>query len=337
MTTRLLLSISLLALGACRRSTTESAIASAPTLPVRVAPVVAEAVPVMVEAPATVRPADRATLAAKLTGAVATFPHGLGSAVAAGEILLTLNAPENQARLQQAQAQLAEAERNAARQKTLVSSGVNPADALRDAEDRLRFAQAAVAEAEALLANATVRAPFAGVVTETHVRVGDLATPGAPLLVLESTQRLRAEGNVPEKAATGLKPGGHIAILLEDAASPVTGTLDEISSSADAVSRSVLAKVALPPNTGRSGQFARLQVVQGTSEALLVPMEAVTRFGQMERVYVVTDGRAVLRLVKTGRTVAGNVEILSGLNAREQVVLAPPAALRDGQPVTAQP
>ena len=99
----------------------------------------------------------------------------------------------------------------------------------------------------------------------------------------------------------------------------------------------MLVKVALPAGSVRSGQFARLQVAAGRTETLLVPAAALTRFGQMERVFVVENGRAVLRLVKTGRITGDRLEILSGLNAGEQIVLAPPAALRDGQAVTLQP
>ena len=117
----------------------------------------------------------------------------------------------------------------------------------------------------------------------------------------------------------------------------MAGTIEEISAAADAISRSVLVKIALPAGAARSGQFARLQVAAGTSDALLVPVNAVTHFGQMERIFVVEQDRAVLRLVKTGRTTGDRVEILSGLNPGEQIILAPPAALRDGQPITTQP
>ena len=334
---RTVLAALVLLLAACGRSSPPSSAGRGPVLPVRTAPVTADSLPVVLEVPATVRPAERASLAAKLAGPVASFPLGLGAAVNTGDVLLTLNVPETEARVHQAQAQLAEAERNAARQRTLVGSGVNPADALRDAEDRLRFASAAVNEAEALLANATVRAPFAGVITEKHVLPGDLATPGRPLLELESTQRLRAEGVVPEQAALSLKIGRPVGVVLDENTPPVTGDLEEISAAADAVSRSILVKIALPPGTARSGQFARLRIVRGETTALLAPITAITRFGQMERVFVVEAGHAVLRLVKTGRTTGDRIEILSGLSAGETVVLAPPAALRDGQPVAFQP
>ena len=338
MSWRLLLPLAaLLTVTACRRADPGLAPSAGPVLPVATAVVTVERLPVLLETPATVRPAERATIAAKVTGTITTFPLGLGRAVAAGDVLLTVNSPETEARVRQARAQLAEAERNADRARTLVDKGVNAPDSVRDAVDRFSYAQAAAAEAEAMLAYATVRAPFAGVITTKHVLPGDLATLGLPLLVLESTQHLRAEGSIPEKAAAGLRSGDELTVLLEDDAAAVTGQLEEISAAADAVSHSVLAKVSLPPGRARSGQFARLKVKSGTSETITVPASAVARFGQIERIFVIEQGRAVLRLVKTGRTLQGRIEILAGLNAGEQIVLSPPSALRDGQAVALTP
>jgi RND family efflux transporter MFP subunit len=339
MSPRLALLTAVVAVAATGCSRSGETTAARPPTPLAVQTVVAatENRPVLVDAPATIRPADRATVAAKLTGTVATLPVALGQAVAAGETLVTLHTPEVAARLRQAQAQLAEAARNTDRVRVLVEKGVNAPETLRDAEDRQRFAEAAVAEAEAQVAFATLRAPFAGVVTEKHVLPGDLATPGQPLLVVESTQRLRAEGFIPEQAGAALKRGDALAVVLRDDEAPVTGTIDEISAAADIASRSVLVKVALPAGAARSGQFARLLVPHGRSETLWVPREALTRFGQMERVFVVEEQRASLRLVKTGRAQDDRLEILSGLTAGERVVVSPPAGLRDGQPVAFAP
>ena len=146
-----------------------------------------------------------------------------------------------------------------------------------------------------------------------------------------------AEGNIPEQAAAGLHLGSSLDVRLEGVEPATPGHIEEMSAAADAVSRSILVKVALPAGQGRSGQFARLMVQAGQTEALLVPAAAVSRFGQMERVFVVQEGRAVLRLVKTGRAEADRIEILAGLQAGETVVVAPPAALRDGQSVTLLP
>ena len=337
MSARFFFLVAALALSGCRWHDKPAAQADGDAVPVHAVVATLEQLPVRQEIPATVRPAERAVIAAKLTGTVSSFPMGLGQAVAAGNVLLTLDAPEAEARLRQAQAQLAEATRTAERERVLVAKGVNAPDNQRVAEDRLHYAQAGAAEAEALLANATVRAPFAGVVTEKNVLPGDLATPSLPLLVLESTQHLRAEGTIPERAAVGLRPGDTINVVLEDGADSVAGRLEEISAAADSVSRSVLVKVGLPEGTARSGQFARLQVGNTLADALLVPVTSVTNFGQMERIFVVEQGRAVLRLVKTGRIFRDRIEVLAGLNPGEQVVLAPGPVVRDAQRVTLQP
>lgn len=326
-----------LLISGCRRSESATNPPAGPAVPVKTSLVTAERLPLFIEVPATIRPAARAVIAARLTGTISTLPWGLGQSVKSGEILLTLSTPEIEARVRQSQAQAAEATRTTERERTLVAKGVSPPDSLRDAEDRLRFAQAALTEAEAMLAYATVRAPFDGVVTEKHVLSGDLATPGLPLLVVESTQHLRAEGNIPETLAAGLHLGDALSVIVDEPAATVAGTIEELSTASDAVSRSLLAKVALPSGTVRSGQYVRLQVPSGTASSLLVPVGAVSRFGQMERVFLVEQGRAVLRLVKTGRVSGERIEILSGVNAGEHVVLTPPAALRDGAPVTTQP
>lgn len=325
------------ALSACSRSTSAPDSAAGPALPVKTGIVSIEPKTLMVEAPATIRPAQRASIAARLTGTIATLPLGLGQSVAAGDILLTLHAPDVAARARQAQAQLAEAQRTARREQTLVAQGASAPDAQRDAEDRLHYAEAALTEAEAQLAFATVRAPFAGVITEKFVLPGDLATPGLPLLALESTQNLRAEGTIPESAAAKLQIGSEVPVLVDDSPRPVPGRIEELSAAADAMSRSVLIKVTLPAGSARSGQFARLQVAIGHTAALYVPSSAVTLHGQIERVFVVENGRAVLRLVKTGRADGERIEILSGLNPGETLILTPPPALRDGQAVQPAP
>jgi hypothetical protein len=87
----------------------------------------------------------------------------------------------------------------------------------------------------------------------------------------------------------------------------------------------------------RAGQFGRVSVPVAESKVLQVPAGALMKRGQMELVFVVHDSRAALRLVKSGKVMNGGVEILSGLEEREQVVISDAAKLSDGQSVTIQP
>lgn len=326
--------IGLLGLVACNRSSTSTPRSEAPALAVETRRVASEALPVYLEAPATLRPAQRAVVAAQLTGTIVEIAS-LGQAVAAGEPLVRLASPETDARLQQARAQLAEAERVVSRERGLVERRVNPPESLLAAEDALRIAQAATASAEALLSHVLIVAPFKGVIARQHALAGDLATPGATLLVFESIENLRAEGALPESVASQLKPGASLLVRLDDDAPPLSGRIDELAPSADPATHTVFAKVALNASAGaRSGQFARFLVPLATTPAVFVPASSITRFGQMERVFVVVENRAQLRLVKTGRLIGDRLEILSGLNPGESIVATPPPALRDGQLVS---
>jgi len=133
--------------------------------------------------------------------------------------------------------------------------------------------------------------------------------------------------------------GAALTVELPAAGRTFTGALAELSSAADAQAHSVLAKISVPAGTVvRSGEFARVQVPGAAVATLLVPATALSLFGQMERVFVIgTDQRAVLRLVKSGASHGDRVEILSGLDAGERVVVTPPASLREGQPLDVLP
>jgi len=307
--------------------------AALPPAKVRVAVARAENLPTATEIIGTVRPLQRAQLAAKVMGTIDELPATLGQRVAAGDLLVKISALEITARVAQAQSQLNSARRDLERERALLTKGASTADMVRGLEDRLAGAQAMVREAEIMLGYATLRAPFAGVVARKFAQAGDLASPGLPLLELEGTDAFQVEAAVPDSLAAKLSPGAALTVEVPAAGLTFTAPLAELSSAADAGARSVLARLTVPAGTAvRSGQFVRVLVPGAPSRALLVPAAALSPLGQMERIFIAgPNNRAVLRLVKSGATHAGRVEILSGLDDGERVVLAPPAGLREGQ------
>ena len=158
-----------------------------PAVEVRTARVQLEVWPVEFPTHGTVRAVQRAAIAAKVAGSIATLSLAIGQAVQAGDVLLTISAVELIARVAQVKAQLAQTERELARERTLESAGAGTLDTVKTLADRLAHGQAALREAETLRDYATVRAPFAGVVTKKFVEVGDFAAPGVPLLQLDET------------------------------------------------------------------------------------------------------------------------------------------------------
>jgi RND family efflux transporter MFP subunit len=326
--------------GCAKHPASESAAAAAlPPAKVRLATVRAETVAPLTEVTGTVRPVQRAQLAAKVMGAIEEFPVALGQRVRAGDLLVKISAGEINARLAQAQSQLNAARRDLDRERDLLAKGASTADLVRGLEDRFAGAQAMVREAEVMLGYATIRAPFAGVVARKLAHAGDLAAPGLPLLELEGTADFQVEAAVPDSLAAKLAPGAAFAVEIPATGTAFTGALAELSSAADAQARSVLAKIAVPAAvTVRSGEFARVLVPGAPERALLAPAAAVSTFGQMERVFVAgADNRAVLRLVKTGAGRGDRVEILAGLDDGERLVVSPPAGLREGQPLEVTP
>jgi RND family efflux transporter MFP subunit len=327
-----LLCLLLAGLTACRRDDPRPAVTPGPAVAVTTARV--ESVPLTRREPVagTVRPADRATLSARVAGAVTSPVPALGTTVAPGAVLLTLGAEEVRARLAQARAILEQVERSLAREKTLAEHGATTAENVRTLEDQRRAAAAAVDEAAALQSYTSVTAPFAGVVTRRLIETGDFAPAGTPLLELEGTSRLRAEVNVPESLPL---PAAGAELTLEADGATFAGRLAELSPAADPATRTRPAKVDLPAGAPvRSGQFVRVLWPAGRIPVLLVPAGAVIRFGQLEQVFVAgPGGRAELRLVRTGGREGDRVVVLSGLADGETVVLDPPPALREGQPL----
>jgi RND family efflux transporter MFP subunit len=320
----------------CTKHETAPRTASLPAVRVRVASVQAADVPRLTEVTGTIRPVRRAVLAAKVMGAITELPVTLGQRVRANDVLLKIFSAEANAKLVRARSEFNVARRDLERERSLQAKGASTAETVRNLEDRFTGAEAMVREAEAQLSYTELRAPFDGVIARKMVNAGDLANPGQPLLEVEETENFEVEANIPDSFAATLTPGTRLAA--EAGRIPFTGTLREISSTADAATRSIGVKIAVPTGAAvRSGQFTRVQVPGAAIRTLLVPAAAVSVSGQMERVFVVgADNRAVLRLVKTGATRDERIEILTGLAENERVVLAPPAGLREGQPLEVQ-
>ncbi|MBX7208970.1 MAG: efflux RND transporter periplasmic adaptor subunit [Verrucomicrobiaceae bacterium] len=283
----------------------------------------------------TVRSKQRAMVEAKVSGRVVEYSATPGALVKAGDLLARLDVQEINARLDQAKAVLDQAKRDFDRQKQLIASNATTRQEYDAAEARVKVATAGLAEAETMLSYAKVTAPFDGVVTRKLADVGDLAMPGKPLLEIEAPTSLRFEADLPEAILDRVKLGEKMPVRL---AKVIEGTVSEISPVADPVSRTFNVKLDLPATDGlRTGQFGRVSVPVAEVKLLLVPQSAVLKRGQMEIVFVAKNGKAALRLVKTGKSLEGRVEVLSGLEEGEQVIVSESAQLTDGQPVTIQP
>ena len=282
----------------------------------------------------TVRAKLHSVIEAKISGKIEQMLVVPGQNVKAGELLVQLDAREVQAQLDQAAAVRQQAESDLKRATDLVQQKILSPSEYDSALSKFRVADAAATEAKTLLGYTKVIAPFDGVITRKYADVGDLAAPGKSLLEMEDARDLRLEADVPEAVVGRLTPGDKLGVRVSGVTNGLTSVVSEISPSADPNSRTFLVKLDLPSVPGlRAGQFGRVAVPVGETSALRVPESAVLQRGQMELVFVAANGHARLRIVKTGKRVGDEVELVSGVDAGEQVITDGASNLLDGQPV----
>jgi len=288
------------------------------------------------EVVATVNSKLRSVIESKVSGRIDKMLVTPGQQVKAGELLVQLDVREIQAKLDQATPVREQAEKDLKRFTDLLAKRVITQQELEAAESKARVARAAVTEAETMLGYAKVTAPFEGVVTRKLADVGDLATPGKPLVEMEDPAALRLEAAVPEAIIDRVSLGSKLMVRI--GSNELEGVVREMSPTADPNSRTLLVKLDLPATPGlRTGQFGRVAVPVAETSVLRVPASAVFRRGQMELVFIRNDKTAQLRIVKTGKPVGAEIEIVSGLNAGEQVIVEGAADLVDGQPIEVRP
>lgn len=285
------------------------------------------------EASGTADPIRAATLSTKLMGSVTAVPAFEGDRVAAGQVLVRIDARDLDAKRAQVEAGLAEASAvysdatvQAGRIRALYADSAATKAQLDQAETGLARATAAVAGARAMAAElaatasyAEVRAPFPGVVTRRFVDPGSFAAPGAPLVTVEDAGTLRVTVSAAPDAVRGLKAGTAVTAIIGEvtANAKVEGVVPS--------GPNLYTVNALVPNAKGeflSGSSATLALPRGTRKAIMVPSGAVVRQGDLTGVRALSDGQPTLRWVKLGRTADGMTEVLSGLAAGDTVVVA---------------
>ena len=188
-----------------------------------------------------------------------------------------------------------------------------------------------VESASVMRSYAEVRAPFAGIVTEKRAEAGQMATPGAPLLVIEQSGAYRLEASVEESMLSAVRIGQNVSVVLDVLPQSISGKVTEIVPAIDPASRSFLVKVSLPSSPLiRSGLFGRLRIPRGSHSAVAVPADAVLQRGDIQTVFVAENGTARARLISTGQKQDSKLEVLSGLQPGDRIIHPRPAQMADG-------
>lgn len=306
---------------------------------------------VRAEAPGSVVSQDQIQVASRLMGYIREIKVQEGQTVKAGQLLFVVDPTDIQAQANQARAGLAQAEAALADAKLDYErfGALYKEEAIPKAQwDKIRLqyqvAQQQVAAARAGLGMATgqmryasVVAPINGVVTQKMANAGDLATPGRPVLVIESLKKLQVRTQVGSDVYARIRVGDKVSIVRDDdaAQAPIVGVIAQVVPAADPASHSHLVKIDLPADSGlSSGSFVRAGFSVGSRNGIRVPAAALAERAGITGVFVVdAQGIARYRMVRTGAGEAGEVEILSGLTPGERVVVSHVDQLENGDKV----
>jgi multidrug efflux system membrane fusion protein len=197
-------------------------------------------------------------------------------------------------------------------------------------------AKSQLSSAETVLSYSRLVSPIDGIVTAKSVDAGTLVMPGTPILTVEDPAHYRLEASLAQQFADRVQAGQQVSVSTGRGELP--GRVAEVVPAADASSRTVLVKIDLPRNCScQSGEYGTALFPVGEENRLLVPSQAIVERGQLTGLYVVNpQGIAEYRLVKTGKTLGGRVEVLSGLSEGERIAVTSLDRLGDGMKVEAQ-
>ena len=252
----------------------------------------------------------------------------VGDRVGAGQAVARMEATQ----ASQAQIQLADAKTNFARMDELYKvGGVSKAqwEQAKSAVDQAKLAYGNAAE------NTVLRSPISGFVTAKNYDNGDMTSPQLPVVVIQQIAPVKAVIGVSEQYYSYLKKGA-AATLSVDALGEETfsGIVTNIFPTLDPVTHTVSTEIEVANKDLklRPGMYARVHLDFGTKEALTVPDKAIVRqAGSGARyVYVFSGGKAVYRAVELGQQQGDLYEVVSGLNAGDQVITSAPSNLKNG-------
>lgn len=313
--------------------------------PVAAAPAAAYAVayrdvPDVVSAEGVVEAVRQSTLAAQIAGQIVELRVKVGDSVKAGQILVRIDprAAEqvvsgSQSQLAEAQAGLTNALRSYERNKQLFAQKFISKAGLDQAESDYKAAQARVGALQASAGQAstaktftTITAPYAGVVAATPIEVGDMATPGRPLVTVFDPASMRMIATLSQSSLRDVKL--QMPVQVEVPALKRSLTAKQVTLVPLADSRTHTAKLRLELGDAAGllpGQFARAYFATGMARKLVIPDRAVLRRSEVTAAYVQSaSGQAQLRQIRVGEvSVDGYVEVLSGLREGERIALDP--------------
>jgi len=300
---------------------------------------------------------NSANLSTRVMGFVNKINVKVGDKVRKGQLLISINNADLQAKRAQVNANITKAtagfknaEKDYNRFKNLFADNSASQKEMDDMTVHYEMAKAELEavnqmknEISAQFAYVNIRAPFNGVITNKFIEMGDMANPGAPLIAVESPKKFQVTAMVAESNISQIKSGTKVAVLVKSLGKTISGNVTEVSSSAKNTGGQYFVKVALNKTDINilSGMFATVQFPverkANTASIVLIPTTAIIKNGGLKGVYTVSkQNTALLRWLRLGKTYDDKIEVLSGLNSTELYIMSADGKLFNGAKVIIQ-
>ena len=296
----------------------------------------AETAPVERVLDGTIEAVSQGTVSAQTSGRVAEVLYDVNDFVPADAVIIRLRATEQRASLDQAQAALKEATAREAEAQTRYArtlglhrdqaASKSQLDAVTAEKDaavaRLAAARAGLEAAREGVSYTEIRAPYAGVVTQRHVEVGEAVRPGMPLMSGLSLQYLRVAVDLPQSVVQKVRRIGKAAVYVPG--KRIEAQQVTIFPQAAPQSNTFRARIDLPENAVDlyPGMLVKVGFVLGETPRLSIPESAVVERGEVTAVYTVQEtGRVSLRQIRLGHRTDGRVEVLAGLIEGDRIAV----------------
>lgn len=301
-------------------------------IPVETAKVVAGPIDAAYRGTATLEAEDEATVNAKTGGVIEQILVEEGDRVRAGQVLARMETDKLKLEVARARATRENLEEAFKRNESVYQRNLVSREAYEKTKSELDVARAAYDIASLALRESEIKAPFDGVVSLRHIKVGNQIQPGSPAFRVTRMDRLQAQIFVPERDIHKLARG-QSATLSVDAwpGKPFAGEILRVNPVVDAQTGTVKVTVAMKPEPQlKPGMFGRIEIRYDRKDnAVLVAKDAIITEDAATSVFVVADGKARRRGVKLGYSDAQNYEVLEGLKPGEQVVTTGQTNLKD--------
>lgn len=278
---------------------------------------------------------------AKISSQVAGFVQAIyfqdGKQVQENDLLIQLNNDEASAEVQAAEAALKLSQSTYQREAYLVKKNFGSAAQLDLLAADLKAKQAALAIANSTLAKKAIRAPFAGILTDKKISVGDYVDAGQLLVELVDNHRLVVSYHLPVKQLNYLQLGQAVKILGDSLPEkPIEAKVSYISPVIDADTRTVHVQATLEGQQPllRPGMFVTVAEEVAAQNAMLIPEQALLGSAEGYYVYVVSNNQIEKQMVVLGKHLFGQVQVMSGVTSGQQIVTAGQDGVEEGMPVT---